>query len=100
PAALHGITSCLKCPAQGENFASAQRREESRAVVQERGEIAGKVMTYTIRPGRRYPFGVTVDAAGVNFSLWGYGATSAELLLYKHARSTTPFQVIRLDLTF
>ncbi|MGE0821117.1 MAG: glycogen debranching protein GlgX [Candidatus Binatia bacterium] len=55
--------------------------------------------TYTIRPGRRYPFGVTVDAAGVNFSLWGYGATSAELLLYADTRSTTPFQVIRLDPT-
>src|SRR5262245_28681656 len=56
-------------------------------------------MTYTIRPGRRYPFGATVDAAGVNFSLWGYGAMSAELLLYAHARSPAPFQVIRLDPT-
>ncbi|HKA53226.1 MAG TPA: glycogen debranching protein GlgX [Candidatus Binatia bacterium] len=55
--------------------------------------------TYRIRPGWRYPFGVTVDATGVNFSLWGQQATSAELLLYEQARSTVPFQVIRLDPT-
>ena len=53
--------------------------------------------TYKIQPGWRYPFGVTVDAAGVNFSIWDQRATSAELLLYERARSTTPFQVIRLD---
>jgi len=57
------------------------------------------VKTYTIRSGRRYPFGVTVDAGGVNFSIWGQRATSAELLLYEQAQSTTPFQVIRLDPT-
>jgi isoamylase len=55
------------------------------------------VKTYKIRPGWRYPFGATVDAKGVNFSIWGHRATSAELLLYDQARSTTPFQVIRLD---
>ena len=55
--------------------------------------------TYTIQPGWRYPFGVTVDATGINFSIWGHRATSAELLLYEQARSTAPFQVIRLDPT-
>ena len=53
--------------------------------------------TNTIRPGRRYPLGATADAGGVNFSIWGQWATSAELLLYEQVRSTTPFQVIRLD---
>jgi len=57
------------------------------------------VKTYMIRPGQRYPFGVTVDAGGVNFSIWGHRATSAELLLYEQAQSTTPFQMIRLDPT-
>ena len=55
--------------------------------------------TYQIQPGWRYPFGVTVDATGVNFSIWGQQAMSAELLLYEQARSTAPFQVIRLDPT-
>ena len=50
--------------------------------------------TYKIQPGWRYPFGATVDAKGVNFSIWGYQATSVELLLYEHAQSATPFQVI------
>ena len=45
--------------------------------------------TYKIQLGWRYPFGVTVDAAGVNFSIWGQRATSAELLLYEQARSTS-----------
>jgi isoamylase len=55
------------------------------------------VKPYTIQPGWRYPFGATVDTKGVNFSIWGQQATSAELLLYEQARSTAPFQVIRLD---
>src|SRR4051812_45057668 len=60
---------------------------------------SGSMKNYKIQPGWRDPFGVTVDAAGVNFSIWGQRATSAELLLYERARSTTPFQVIRLDTT-
>jgi glycogen operon protein len=55
------------------------------------------VKTYKIRPGWRYPFGVTVDTSGVNFSIWGQRATRAELLLYEQAQSIAPFQVIRLD---
>ena len=67
------------------------------AVLSEVPLRSGSMKTYKIQPGWRYPFGVTVDATGVNFSIWGQRATSAELLLYERARSTTPFQVIRLD---
>ena len=52
---------------------------------------------YNIRPGSRYPPGATVDSEGVNFSIFSRYATAVELLLYEHADSPTPFQVIELD---
>jgi len=58
-----------------------------------------QVMTraYPVRPGRRYPPGASVDADGVNFSIYGRHATGATLLLYADGASTEPFQVIHLD---
>jgi len=55
------------------------------------------VKKYNIRPGSRYPLGATVDSEGVNFSAFSRYATAVELLLYEHADSSTPFQVIQLD---
>lgn len=52
---------------------------------------------YKIRPGRRYPAGVTVEDNGVNFSVFSRHATSAALLLYEDCRSEQPIQVIELD---
>jgi len=52
---------------------------------------------YEIRPGRRYPSGASVEDAGVNFSVYSRHATGAELLLYEHADSAEPFQIIRLN---
>lgn len=52
---------------------------------------------YAILPGRRYPPGATVEDDGVNFSVYSRHAIGAELLLYEHAQSTEPFQVIGLD---
>ncbi len=52
---------------------------------------------YKIRPGRRYPAGVTVEEEGVNFSVFSRHAVSAELLLYKDCDSERPFQVLVLD---
>jgi glycogen operon protein len=52
---------------------------------------------YATRPGRRYPSGATVEDEGVNFSVFSRHATGAELLLYEHARSPEPFQIVRLD---
>ncbi len=52
---------------------------------------------YTARPGSRFPFGAVADGKGTNFSVWGPGATSAELLLFDRADSPAPFQVIPLD---
>jgi len=47
--------------------------------------------------GSRYPFGAEPDAHGVNFSVFSRHATGMELLLFEHADSPEPFQVIVLD---
>lgn len=52
---------------------------------------------YRTRPGHRYPMGPTPVGAGVNFSIFSRYATSVELLLYDHADSPEPFQIIALD---
>ena len=52
---------------------------------------------YPVGPGSRFPFGVTTDAEGTNFTLWGTRSTSAELLLFERADSREPFQVVTLD---
>ncbi len=53
--------------------------------------------TYKYTAGVRYPTGVKAGTDGVNFSIFSRHATHVELLLYKHATSTCPFQVIALD---
>jgi isoamylase len=55
------------------------------------------VKQYNIRPGSRYPPGAIADSEGVNFSIFSGYATRVELLLYEHADSRAPFQVIQLD---
>jgi glycogen operon protein len=52
---------------------------------------------FATRPGRRHPPGATVEDDGVNFSVFSRHANGAELLLYEHADSPEPFQVIALD---
>ena len=50
-----------------------------------------------LRPGRHLPPGATLDAGGVNFSLFARQAAAVELRLYASADSAEPFQVIALD---
>ena len=50
-----------------------------------------------LRPGRHLPPGATLDAGGVNFSLFARQAAAVELRLYASAASAEPFQVITLD---
>ncbi len=52
---------------------------------------------YQTAEGRRYPPGASLAEEGVNFSIYSRHATGATLLLYADARSTRPFQTIRLD---
>jgi glycogen operon protein len=52
---------------------------------------------YATLPGRRHPFGATVEDQGVNFSVYSRHATGAELLLYQDAWALEPFQTITLD---
>ncbi len=53
--------------------------------------------TYTTRAGTRYPAGARPGTDGCNFSIFSHHATQVELLLFAHAASPEPFQVIRLD---
>jgi glycogen operon protein len=53
--------------------------------------------TYTTRAGTRYPAGARPGTDGCNFSIFSHHATQVELLLFAHADSPEPFQVIRLD---
>jgi len=52
---------------------------------------------FNVKPGLRFPFGATLDANGVNFSVFSRHANGAELLLFEHANSAEPFQIITLD---
>ncbi len=50
-----------------------------------------------ISPGRSAPIGATVDADGVNFSLYCRSGTLVELLLFDHVEDVKPTRVIPLD---
>jgi isoamylase len=52
---------------------------------------------YDILPGHRHPMGATVDAEGVNFSIFSQHATAVELLLFDKHDDPDPVQIIRLD---
>ena len=52
---------------------------------------------YARLPGRRYPSGATLEADGVNFSIFSRHATGVELLLYENGTAEKPFQIIRLE---
>lgn len=52
---------------------------------------------FSVKHGSRYPFGATLDANGVNFSVFSRHANGAELLLFEHVNSAEPFQIITLD---
>lgn len=50
-----------------------------------------------IRPGWWYPHGASVNPDGINFSIASGCADCAELLLFEHADSHEPYEIIRLD---
>ena len=50
-----------------------------------------------ITAGRAQPLGATVDANGVNFSVYSEYATSVQLLLFAGHDEPLPSQVIELD---
>jgi isoamylase len=52
---------------------------------------------YQIEVGKPRPLGATLDANGVNFSLFSAHATSVELLLFAEQTSLEPLQTIPLD---
>jgi isoamylase len=64
---------------------------------------AGRPATETLLRGREfttglsYPLGVTVAAAGANFSLFSRSATGVELLLFDRADEFSPRRIIELD---
>ncbi len=52
---------------------------------------------YLARSGESFPAGATVNAGGVNFSVFSRHATAVSLVLYRDAADRTPLQVIELD---
>jgi glycogen operon protein len=52
---------------------------------------------FETRPGEAHPAGATVQAAGVNFSVFSQHATGVTLVLYASATATRPLQLIPLD---
>ncbi|HEY3196150.1 MAG TPA: glycogen debranching protein GlgX [Candidatus Dormibacteraeota bacterium] len=57
-------------------------------------------MAYGVENGRTHPLGATLDAQGVNFSVWSEHATGVELLLFEHHSDPEPFQVVKLNHKF
>ena len=49
------------------------------------------------KPGSSFPLGATVEAGGVNFSVFSKNADAVELLFFDHAESPLPFRTILLD---
>jgi isoamylase len=52
---------------------------------------------FIISPGRSYPLGATIEAGGVNFSVYSKNATAIELLLFDAEDHSQPSKVIALD---
>jgi glycogen operon protein len=52
---------------------------------------------FQTEPGRPHPLGATVDAEGVNFSVFSRNATAVELLLFDPHDDLNPFQIIKLE---
>ncbi|MGF6479606.1 isoamylase [Paraburkholderia sp. JPY419] len=51
---------------------------------------------HAVRPGSRFPTGVSAVPGGINFCIFCRHATRVELLLYEAADSPEPFQIIPL----
>jgi glycogen operon protein len=52
---------------------------------------------FLTEPGRPHPLGATVDANGVNFSVFSRNATAVELLLFDAHNDAQPIQVLKLN---
>ena len=49
-----------------------------------------------VTPGRPQPLGSTVDAEGINFSVFSEHATRVDLLLFENCDSPQPYRTVRL----
>ena len=49
------------------------------------------------RPGQAYPLGASIQAEGVNFSVYSRSATGVELLLFDGVDDGRPARTIKLD---
>lgn len=54
-------------------------------------------MAFVTRPGTAQPLGASLNAAGVNFSLFSENATQVSLLLFDHPDDPQPTQVIEIQ---
>ncbi|MFQ8430506.1 glycogen debranching protein GlgX [Amaricoccus sp. W119] len=55
------------------------------------------VIDHAIAQGQPHPLGPSVQANGVNFSLFSQNATGVELLLFRDDTAPLPYQTVRLD---
>ena len=58
----------------------------------------GETMTLQVSPGLSHPLGATVDARGVNFSVFSKNAGQVELLLFDRAEDAAPTRIVTLDI--
>jgi isoamylase len=54
-------------------------------------------MPFATHPGQPEPLGATLNAAGVNFSIFSENATGVELLLFANPNDPQPSQIIQID---
>lgn len=57
-------------------------------------------MAFATRVGQSQPLGATVNASGVNFSLFSQNATQVDLLLFNAPLDPAPSQVITIQQGF
>jgi len=61
--------------------------------------VRGATVSYEVQPGRAHPLGATVDAGGINFSIFAEEATAIDLLLFDAHNEVEPLLTIPLDST-
>ncbi len=54
-------------------------------------------MPFVTKPGEAFPLGTSVNAAGVNFSIFSENATRVELLLFDRPDALAPAQVVSIN---
>ncbi len=97
---LNDVVQALLAQSKAERQHSRENRKEMDKEYLEQGENAMNVLKpvdtidgFQVRPGNYSMNGATEIPGGVNFTIYSFGGTACELLLY-HRKGKTPFAVI------